>query len=61
VARWAAESLAFARDIESQGFSIVEAHIDRAYVNSPVFTAMMGNGGGVFCSTSTSAGTLLES
>jgi hypothetical protein len=37
-----------AEDIERQGFAIAEAHIDRAYVNSPVFTAMMENGGGVF-------------
>jgi hypothetical protein len=37
-----------AADIEHQGFAIGEAHVDRAYVNSPVIAATMQNGGGVF-------------
>jgi hypothetical protein len=37
-----------AEDIEHQGFTIAEAHIDRAYVNSPVVAAVMENGGKVF-------------
>jgi hypothetical protein len=37
-----------AEDIEQQGFSIVEAHVDRAYVNSPVIAATLETGGSVF-------------
>ena len=37
-----------AEDIERQGFRIEEAHIDRAYVNSPVITATVARGGTVF-------------
>jgi hypothetical protein len=35
-------------DIERQGFTIDEAHVDRAYVNSPLVTATMANAGTVF-------------
>ncbi|MBN4050342.1 transposase [Desulfobulbus sp. AH-315-M07] len=35
-------------DIDRQGFSIAEAHIDRAYVNSPLVIETMNNGGDVF-------------
>lgn len=37
-----------AEDIERQGFTIEEAHVDRAYVNSPVITATLERGGAVF-------------
>ncbi|HEX7670813.1 MAG TPA: transposase [Polyangiaceae bacterium] len=36
-----------AKDIEQQGFTIAEAHVDRAYVDSPVIAATMETGGGV--------------
>jgi hypothetical protein len=35
-------------DIQEQGFTIEEAHVDRAYVNSPVIAATMENDGRVF-------------
>jgi hypothetical protein len=37
-----------AEDIERQGFTIEEAHVDRAYVNSPVITSTVARGGTVF-------------
>ena len=37
-----------AEDIERQGFTIEEAHVDRAYVNSPVITATLERGGAIF-------------
>lgn len=37
-----------AEDIEHQGFTVAEAHIDRAYVNSPLVAATIENGGTVF-------------
>jgi hypothetical protein len=37
-----------ADDIERQGFVLHEAHIDRAYVNSPVMAAVRKRGGTVF-------------
>ena len=37
-----------AADIESQAFSVAELHIDRAYVNSPVVSAVLRAGGEVF-------------
>ena len=43
----AAEPLA--QDIRAQGLELVEAHIDRAYVNSPVVTELVLGGGKVFC------------
>ncbi|MEO5927522.1 MAG: transposase, partial [Patescibacteria group bacterium] len=36
------------QDIEHQGFSIAEAHVDRAYVNSPLVLATREGGGKVF-------------
>lgn len=36
------------QDIEHQGFSIAEAHVDRAYVNSPLVLATREAGGKVF-------------
>lgn len=35
-------------DIEHQGFTVLEAHVDRAYVNSPLVLATRVNGGTVF-------------
>jgi hypothetical protein len=37
-----------AEDIEAQGFSIAEMHIDRAYVNSPVIAVLLESGGSVY-------------
>lgn len=37
-----------AEDIERQGFTLGEVHIDRAYVNSPVVSSVIQNGGAVF-------------
>jgi hypothetical protein len=37
-----------ADDIERQGFTLQEAHVDRAYVNSPVMEEIIGRGGEVF-------------
>jgi DDE family transposase/transposase-like protein DUF772 len=37
-----------ADDIERQGFTLQEAHVDRAYVNSPVMAEILERGGGVF-------------
>jgi hypothetical protein len=37
-----------AEDIEQQGFTLHEAHIDRAYVNSPVMAEVLTRGGAVF-------------
>jgi hypothetical protein len=37
-----------AEDIEHQGFTIAEAHVDRAYVTSPVIAATLESGGSVF-------------
>jgi hypothetical protein len=36
-----------AEDIERQGFTLDELHIDRAYVNSPIVTSLIANGGKV--------------
>jgi hypothetical protein len=36
-----------AEDIDRQGFTVDELHIDRAYVNSPVVAAIVSNGGEV--------------
>jgi len=36
-------------DLEHGGFSLAEVHIDRAYVNSPVVSSVLGAGGAVFC------------
>jgi len=36
-----------AEDIERQGFTLGELHIDRAYVNSPIVTSLIANGGKV--------------
>jgi hypothetical protein len=36
-----------AEDIDRQGFTVDELHIDRAYVNSPVVASVMSNGGEV--------------
>lgn len=41
-------ALPIAKDIDQQGFTIGEAHIDRAYVNSPVIVQTLHNGGEVF-------------
>ena len=41
-------ALPLADDIELQGFSIAEAHIDRAYVNSPIIALTWKRGGAVF-------------
>jgi len=35
-------------DIEHQGFTVAEAHVDRAYVNSPLVLATRAGGGTVF-------------
>jgi hypothetical protein len=35
-------------DIEQQGFTISEVHVDRAYVNSPLVTTVQNEGGTVF-------------
>src|SRR6185437_6932249 len=37
-----------ADDIERQGFTLQQAHVDRAYVNSPVIDEIVGRGGSVF-------------
>jgi len=37
-----------ADDIKQQGFTLHEAHIDRAYVNSPVMAEVLRGGGAVF-------------
>jgi hypothetical protein len=37
-----------AEDIERQGFTLGELHIDRAYVNSPIVPSLIANGGKVF-------------
>ncbi len=37
-----------AEDIERQGFTLGELHIDRAYVNSPIVASLIANGGRVF-------------
>jgi len=37
-----------AEDIARQGFTIGEAHVDRAYINSPVITDTLEHGGKVF-------------
>ena len=37
-----------ADDIERQGFTLQQAHVDRAYVNSPVMGEIVGRGGSVF-------------
>jgi hypothetical protein len=37
-----------ADDIERQGFILQQAHVDRAYVNSPVMDEIVGRGGSVF-------------
>jgi hypothetical protein len=37
-----------ADDIERQGFTLQQAHVDRAYVNSPVMDEIVGRGGSVF-------------
>ena len=37
-----------AQDILHQGFTVGEAHVDRAYVNSPLVTTTRSNGGTVF-------------
>jgi hypothetical protein len=37
-----------ADDIERQGFTLHEAHVDRAYVNSPVMSEVVERGGAVF-------------
>lgn len=37
-----------AADIERKGFRIGEAHVDRAYINSPVITSTLEQGGKVF-------------
>jgi len=37
-----------AEDISHQGLEIIEAHIDRAYVKSPLVAAILSNGGKVF-------------
>ena len=37
-----------AEDIERQGFTLRELHIDRAYVNSPVVATVLSRGGSVF-------------
>jgi hypothetical protein len=36
-----------AEDIERQGLTLGELHIDRAYVNSPIVTSLIANGGKV--------------
>jgi hypothetical protein len=36
-----------AEDIERQGFTLGELHIDRAYVNSPIVTSLIASGGKV--------------
>ena len=41
-------ALPIADDIELQGFSIAEAHVDRAYVNSPIIALVWKRGGTVF-------------
>jgi hypothetical protein len=41
-------AIPIAQDIERQGFTIQEAHVDRAYVNSPVIAATLERGGAVF-------------
>jgi len=41
-------ALPLQRDIEHQGFSIDELHVDRAYVNSPVVDQVRDTGGKVF-------------
>jgi len=35
-------------DIQHQGLSLVELHVDRAYVNSPLVDAVQGEGGAIF-------------
>jgi hypothetical protein len=37
-----------AADIDRQGFTLGEAHVDRAYVNSPVISSVLSAGGAVF-------------
>jgi len=37
-----------AEDIERQGFTIEEAHVDRAYINSAVITTTLERGGAIF-------------
>jgi Transposase DDE domain/Transposase domain (DUF772) len=37
-----------AEDIERQGFTLRELHVDRAYVNSPVVATVLSRGGAVF-------------
>jgi hypothetical protein len=37
-----------AEDIDRQGFALTEMHIDRAYVNSPVVSAVVKGGGAIF-------------
>jgi Transposase DDE domain/Transposase domain (DUF772) len=36
-----------AEDIDRQGFTLAELHIDRAYVNSPIVASVLGNAGAV--------------
>jgi len=44
-----------AEDIERQGLTLGELHIDRAYVNSPIVTSLIANGGKVLAKPSSSA------
>jgi hypothetical protein len=37
-----------AEDIDRQGFTLAEGHIDRAYVNSPLVSSVQNDGGAVF-------------
>ncbi len=37
-----------AEDIDRQGFTVSELHVDRAYVNSPVVSTVVSGGGSVF-------------
>ena len=37
-----------AEDIDRQGFTLAEVHIDRAYVNSPLVSTVQNDGGAVF-------------